>query len=250
MISMFRNRGVLRMPLLLFLLLFLTAEVSISIGAEFWKNDYRLWSKEECIRLLENSPWAKEYTLNQVVIMPQGNDKATASAAQHQPFVKYTAQFQSAAPIRKALVRRMQIERKYESMADTEKQAFDKKAEAFISSNSAESVVVFVEYTTNQPPYELDLAHYWKSQTIATFQNSVNLILDKSRIPLAGYAFAQRGFQFTFPREYNGKPVLTAKDKSIKLEFPHPGIEGAIDPGRVILEFSVKKMLINGDVVY
>lgn len=239
------------MPLSIFLLLFLIAGVSISLGAEFWeKNDYRQWSQEECVRLLKSSPWAKEYTLNQVVIMPKGNDKATLSGAQHQPFVTYTVQFQSASPIRKALVRRMQIVQNYESMPDAQKQAFDKKAEKFISSSFDQSIVVYVEYTTNHPPFELDLAHYWNSQTGSALQNSVNLILDKDRIPLISYAPApQGGFQFTFPREHNGKPVLTAKNKSIKLEFPYPVI-GNMDGGRAILEFNVKKMLIKGDVIY
>jgi hypothetical protein len=248
--SMLREIGVPRTPLLIFLFLLLIATVAIGLGAEFWENDYRLWSIEECTRLLENSPWAKEYTLNQIMIMPKGNDNATLGTTQHQPYVKYTVQFQSAAPIRKALVRRMQIVQKYESMPDAQKQAFDRKAEAFISASSDESIVVFVEYTTNHPPFELDLAHYWQSQTIATFQNSVNLIFDKGRIPLVSYAPSQRGFQFTFPRKHNGKPVLTAKDKSIKLEFPYPGIGGNMDGGRALLEFKVKKMLINGNVVY
>lgn len=249
MISMLRDMGASRMSLPICLLLLLATEVSISLGAEFWENDYRLWSKEECVRLLENSPWAKVYNLNQIMIMPKGNDNATLGAAQHQPFVKYTVQFQSASPIRKALVRRMQIEQKYESMPDAQKQAFDRKAEEFISSSFAKTIVVFVEYTTNHPPFELDLAHYWQSQTIAAFQNSVNLIMDKDRIPLISYAPSQRGFQFTFPREHNGKPVLTDKDKSVKLEFPYPSI-GNMEGGRALLDFKVKKMLINGDVAY
>lgn len=249
MFSLLRNTSALKMPLPIILLLLLIAETAISLGAEFWENDYRLWSKEECARLLENSPWAKEYTLNQIMIMPKGNDNATLGTSQQQPFVKYTVQFQSASPIRKALVRRMQIVQKYESMPDAQKQAFDKKAEAVIESSSNKSIVVFVEYTSNHPPFELDLAHYWQSQTIATFHNSVNLILEKNRIPLISYTTAQSGFQFTFPREHDGKPILTAKDKSIKLEFPYPSI-GNMDGGRAILEFKVKQMLIKGEVVY
>ncbi len=250
MLPMLQNTRASAMPPCISFLLFLAAGVSVGLGAEFWETrDYRLWSHKECEGLLENSPWAKGYTLNQVLVMPRGNDKATISGVQHQPYVKYTAQFQSASPIRKALVRKMQIEKKYENMSDADRQAFDGKAEEFISSSPANSIVVYVEYTTNHPPYELDLAHWWQSQTTATFKNSAYLIVNKNWIPIISYTPAQRGFQFIFPRELNGKPVLTIEDKSVKLEFPYPNI-GGMGEGRAFLEFKVKKMLIKNDFAY
>jgi hypothetical protein len=250
LLPMLQNTGASRIPIFIFLLLLLTSGVSIGLAAEFWEtNDYRLWSDKECAKLLESSPWAKEFTLNQVLIMPKGDAKATLSGIEHQPYVKYIARLQSASPIRKALVRKMQIDQKYEGMSEVQKQTFDKKAEEYLSSGPSNSIIVYIEYTTNHPPYELDLAHWWQSQTTAAFKNSTHLIIGKNWIPITSYTPAERGFQFIFPRELDGKPVLSANDKSIKLEFPYPDI-GGVGDGRVLLEFKVKKMMINGDVAY
>jgi hypothetical protein len=114
-------------------------------------------------------------------------------------------------------------------------------------------VIVYVTYTTNSQPNELDLARYWQTQTTDVFKNSVYLSGTKGdKAPVARYVAAQgnqREFQFIFPREVNGKPILGPQDKSLKLEFIYPVIGGMGD-GRAFMEFKLEKMIFAGNYAY
>jgi hypothetical protein len=219
-------------------------------GGEFWeKKEYGQWSQKECAKLLEDSPWSKLYTLTSVGIMAQ----AKGSTDANQPYIKYQVQFRSALPIRQALVRQNQIAAKYESLPPEQRQEFDKKAEAFLSGFPTDSVVVYVTYSANDRDNDQELARYWQSQTVELFKNSVYLSSTKGdKVPLANYAAgqgAQRSFQFIFPREMNGKPILDPHDKSLKLEFVYPVVAG-IGDGKGFMEFKAEKMVFQGNIAY
>ncbi len=223
-------------------------------GGEFWeKKEYRQWSEKECGKILENSPWAKQLKLTQVLVMPSATAEAASTTSVEQPFIKYTVQFRSALPVRQAVVRQMQIARKYDSLPPQQKQEFDKSAEAFLSADMAGAIVVNVRYETNSQPNELELARYWQSQTTDLLKNTVYLILSRGdKVPVTRYAASQGGqheFQFLFPRQVDGKPVVGPEDKSIKLEFPYP-IIGQMGDGRCFMEFKTEKMMLAGNLVY
>ena len=142
------------------------------------------------------------------------------------------------------LFARLQIAQKYDSLPPEQKQEFDKKAEEFLSAGSPDAVIVHVTYMANSQTNELELARHWQSRTTDTLKNSVYLISSKGvRVPLAQYAVAQGGqheFQFIFPRQYDGKPILGPDDKSLKLEFAYPIVDTMGD-GRAFMEFKVQK---------
>ena len=56
-------------------------------------------------------------------------------------------------------------------------------------------------------------------------------------------------FQVTFPKQVDGKPILTPQDKEIKVEFPHPDIGGQ-GGARVLVKFNLRKMRVEGKVLY
>lgn len=228
---------------------FLAALLAVP-GGEFWeKKEYQQWAQKECAKLLEDSPWAKELKLTAVSLQTSG-----ASADGLQSYIRYHLQFRSAKPIRQAMVRQMQIAQKYESLSAEQKQEFDKKAESFLSADFSNAVVIYVTYETNDRENDRDLARYWQTQTTDLLKNSVYLIPAKTdKVRLAQYSVeqgGQRAFQFVFPRQVDGKPIVDAtKDKSFKLEFNYPVIGGMGD-GRAYLEFKVEKMVFAGDVAY
>ncbi len=246
------------------LLLFATA-----FAADFWeKKEYKQWSQSECKKLLEDSPWAKQFTLSSVT----GIDNSAASREstdQGQPYIKYQIQFRSAKPVRQAIVRQQQFATKYDSLSAGQKQEFDKTADSFISADLSESVIVNVTYATNNRDNDRDLARYWQSQTADLLKNTVYLSNTKGeKIYLSNFVAAQgaeRSFQFIFPRELNGKPLIDGmKDKILKLEFAYPIIGNLGDPssgtsstgsnqgakGRGYLEFKVDKMVFDGAVAF
>ncbi len=242
-------------------------------AAEFWeKKEYKQWSQKECAKLLENSPWSKDFTLTQVSVMNTkqsqesntrqasvdrtagGGDSSNATSDDGQQlYIKYRVQFRSAVPLRQAIVRQMQIVQKYDSLSPDLRQQFDKNAEAFLAADFANAAVVYVTYSTNSRVMDMELARYWQSQTTDLLKNYVYLSNSKGeKVYLAQYVAAQggdRSFQFIFPRQLNGAPFVGPQDNSLKLEFTYP-IVNQIGNGRGFLEFKPEKMVVQGNIAY
>ncbi len=230
--------------------LFLAAVVAAPKG-EFWeKKDYKQWSQKEVTQMLEKSPWAQQFTNQGVGI--GGMDLDAMDAAQ--PYIKYQVQFRSAQPIRQAIVRQMALNQKYDSLSSEQKQQFDTSAEAFLSADVSNLVVVYITYETNHSEYDRQLARHWQSQTFDLLKHYVYLSSNKGdKVQLANYSVDQgggRSFQFIFPREVNGNPIVDPmKDKSLRLEFNYPVI-GNLGNGNAFMEFKLEKMIFAGNVAY
>ena len=242
----------MRNPIQKLVLLLFLASVAAAQSKDYWvKKDYRQWTDIECHKLLEDSPWANLHTVSQVFIDTIQTD-STARERQPNPRIVYKVQIRSATPIRQALVRLSQINSKYDEMTADGRQAFDKNAEQFLSANNSQSVVMRVSYTANVQNDDRELARHWHSQTTERLKNFVFLIGGRGvKVPLSIYTpgeGASREFQFVFPREYNGRPVIGPGDKTLKLEFNHPNIRGTGE--RVLIEFRIEKMMMQGAPVY
>ncbi len=205
--------------------------------------------------MLEDSPWADDYTLTDSGLQ----ESAAASDDGRQFYIKYLIQFRSALPVRQALVRQMQIAQKYDSMNPEQKQQLDQSATAFLSTQFPDAVIVYVTFETNSQVKSMDLARYWQSQTTDLLKNSIYLRNSRGdQVALAQFNTSQgaeRSFQFIFPRRINGKPFVSPEDKSLMLEFIYPvvnlpGKSEKLGDGRGFMEFKLKKMLFQGDLVY
>lgn len=221
---------------------------SVAMGADFWeKKVYTEWTDKECAAMLTDSPWAWKYEALKTGSL--GN----SDAAEGQQYVRYVIQFISALPIRQAKVRQMQLVNKYDSLSPEQKQAFDKQAEPYLSADYSDKIVVNVAYSTNAQRLDMDLARDWQAKTMGVLQNSVFLYAGKGeKARLVDFKVgqgAERSFQFVFPRQAGGAPVLTEKDKSLILEFVYP-VLGGIGDGKVFAEFKVKKMMLNGMLLF
>jgi hypothetical protein len=228
----------------------LLLSAAFAVGEEFWeKKEYKQWSLKECDKLLSESPWAKGLTLSSVGIM----DNSKTSTDGQQPFIKYQIQFRSALPIRQALVRKQQIQAKYDTLPPEQKQQFDKQAESFLNSAPEDSVIVYVEYTTNDNVRIQELARHWQSRTTDMLKTMAYLSASKGdKVSLVNFTpgrGADQFFTFVFPRESNGKPVVTPQDKNIKLEFIYPVISG-LGTGQAFMEFKVEKMIFSGNIAF
>jgi hypothetical protein len=221
-------------------------------GGEFWeKKPYKEWNQKECAKLLEDSPWSRALKLTTVGIMDNYTNKTSSDG--QQPTTKYQVLFYSAKPIRQATVRMAQINQKYDSLSPEQKQEMDKRSDAFLSADLSNVVVITVSYDINDRNNALELARHWQSQTTDTLKNVVYLSNTKGdKVPVARYTADQgagRSFQFMFPREVNGKPLLSPQDKSVKLEFTYPVIGGMGD-GKAFMEFKAEKMIFEGNIAY
>lgn len=247
-----------------------------AVAAEFWeKKKYQQWSAKECQKLLTDSPWTKDYTLSETYITPLQSpsvasptttDPAGISvptgdidtgvgdrAREDNPRLTYRVQFRSALPMRQAMVRAAQLNQNYDQMTPEQKQAFDQKAEQFLALEFPNTVVVYISFTSNVTLDERELQQHWQKQTTDTLKNFVFLVGSEGvKAPLQEYIVgkgAAQVFQFIFPREVEGRPLVGPTDKRLQLEFPHPKLRNQ-EAKRVLVEFKVNKMLVDGQLVY
>ncbi len=218
-------------------------------GADFWaKKPYQNWSADETRRMLEESPWATTLTLGSVqTSITSGdspNNRGYRGEMETDPSISYNLQFRSAQPIREAQVRTSQLASKYDAMSAEQKGAFDASAGKFLAATFPDRVVVSVTYHSNVLEYTSLLRTYWERQSLGTLSMTVFLNAGKERLSLANYSFKDDTFQFTFPR-----PKQLGPDEKIGVEFVHPNIE-RIRQQRILQEFSLKKMLLNGEPVF
>jgi hypothetical protein len=151
-----------------------------------------------------------------------------------------------------AQVRLSQITNNYDDLSNEDKQKFDKGAAEFLNTQP-DMVIISVQYGTNMTTQDQALARHWQTQTIELLKNNTFLYgSDDVKIPLLQYITgqgAQREFQFIFPRQYEGKPIITPDTKNLKLEFEIPNISNT-GGGRMLLEFKVEDMTVAGEVHY
>jgi len=235
------------------LLIALLCGVGAAQSKDFWQTkDYRQWNEKECKKMLEDSPWAQDYTFTRTIIEPL--QRATGErAGESKPQMSYLAQFRSALPIRQALIRLQQINNKYDQLAPEQKQEFDRRAAKLLNADFAEVIAVHIKYGSNVAIYDREMASHWHAQTTEKLKNSAFLIGARGRkIPPQRFNVttgAGREFTLYFSREYEGQPLVGPQDKTIKLEFMHPRISDQSE-SRVLLEFKADKMIISNAAVY
>lgn len=215
----------------------------------FWvKKTYEKWSADETRSMLEESPWATSLTLGGVQTPVMGgdarNNRGYRGEMEPDQSITYVIQFRSAPPIREAQVRSSQLSSHYDKMSPEQKMAFDASAGKFLAVTFPDRVIVSVTFHTNIQSYETSLREYWTDQSLAKLSMSVYLNAGAERLSLKSYSFKEDTFQFTFPRPKQLRP-----DDRIGVEFVHPRIN-VIGQQRILQQFSLKKMMVNGEPVF
>lgn len=218
----------------------------------YWqKKPYREWSESECRKMLKDSPWANSFTVGQVLFQTVREESAVAGR-DTSPQITYLAQIWSARPVREAMMRLQLLDPKYEKMDAAQKKGLDEKLGKFIETEFPDTVVVQVIFSTTAQGYDLQLARHWQSQSEDSLRQNTNLIGAQGRVSPLHVMVAPGGsreMQFIFPRLFNGQPLVGPNDKELALEFVHPAI-GIVPEERVFIRFNVKKMMMNGKLVF
>ncbi len=243
-------------------------------GQEFWdKKDYTQWSRDDCKRLLENSPWTGRHdvavliqTSARVTSQTDNANSATNDGAGSEE-INYIFQFRSALPVRQAVVRMAQINNKYDKMAAEQKKAFDAQINQFLAQDVGDKVLVHVVYNSNVAVTKRALAQFWQSQTLERVRDAIFLITASGqRISPIDYQVAKGAdleFALVFPRTLNGEPLIKPSDKSLALEMTMdkvathttnaansrrggPNLSGE----RIFVQFKPAKMTYKGQFVF
>jgi hypothetical protein len=239
----------------------------------FWaKKPFDQWSKNDCKKMLEDSPWAlTESSVNVVFETVAGTGggggslneasrranediRTEATGREANTEVRYTARLLSALPVRQALVRQQQLEQKYDSMTPEQKQKFDQQAQAFLQQQFPEHIVVLVAFSSNVVTRDRQMATYWQQQRLETVRENFQITGSAKRI-VRPVAFTPPSpganqMQLVFPRTVDGEPLVGPEDNSLVLEFTPPPVGNETSAKKIKLEFKVKKMLLDGKLVY
>lgn len=219
-----------------------------AFAQDFWvKKPYSQWSKAETAKMLSDSPWARHANVSADVAMaitdPSGQRNAGLSGQQETaPRVTYTVQLRSARPIRQAVVRERQLQQQYDRMPPEQKAALDARTNAYLAAPQ-DDIVVYVAYDSNVPNYVDLLRRYWEQQTYEIVKNAVALKIGGAWLSPTGYAATNGAFQFNFAR-----PASLPREGNVVLQFESPAT-GALRAERVVIEFRLDKMLLDGQPV-
>jgi len=218
----------------------------------FWvKKSHEQWSAKECAKLLRDSPWAKSRTISAVLITPIGQPSATPGRESN-PELTYAVQLLSALPVRQAMIRQTRLSADFAKLSADARQTLEARQAKLLAEEFKNHIVVRVEYSTNVPSYAQDMARYWQTRPLPMWQQDTFLVTSSGRISLVDVWVAGGAgglFELTFPRMVNGQPVVRDTDKSFSLEFQSPAF-GPIQGERVLLEFKLKDMALDGRLIF
>lgn len=215
---------------------------ALSVSAEdFWvTKDWKQWSKEECTRMLSDSAWAKTWRAN-------GNEDG----------IVYIVQLRSALPIREAIVRRQQLDQKYDKMTDAQRNAFDVQAAKVLERNYDDAILVHVDFSkSNASP---NLRGNFKQLSATNLDASIvtddGNQVKSSRFDMNDRAFYE--FDLVFPKLKDGTPIVKDGQKRLSVQFQSPRVDLGLDvrtfesqSQRVRVDFDLTKMVVGRKLSY
>lgn len=217
---------------------FLLANMGIGLAGGFWdKKDYREWSKSECRRILEDSPWVQKNVFKDFGYAGAGIGLIEET--------QYVVRLYSALPVRQAIVRLSQISANYAGLPPEQQIAFDKSSGETLSSSAYSDKIVFsIKYSDEK------LGNYW-----LTYRHTKDVFIygnNGKRVHLIDYSCdtANSEFRFVFPRLQEGHPIITPEDKMLTLQFPTEHLLVFSPMANQKFQFKVNAMLFHGALEY
>ena len=171
--------------------------------------DWTKWSGWDCERTLNYSPWTCLKDLGSC---------ETGTSVYRQSDYWSLVRFDSALPVRQAQLRKIQLEKHYDSMKPEKKKAFDEEHASEITEGDGDRVVMM--WVNHAPYMEFD-----GRQHDASFPaRQASLVLSDGRLVMpiqttvSGYVVGSTA-KYVFPRTIDGKPLYSETDKEIVIQF-------------------------------
>jgi hypothetical protein len=214
------------------------------------------WSREEAENILTDSPWAKTQTdtettqklYSRTSDSNLSTDSVTAGttarlsrgAVNQNIDIRFRVRFFSARPVRQALARIIELERKPNAEVLT-------RLRGFAETKSHSSIIITITFESNEPAYLGATMRAFNSATTAVLSSKTYLERsDGKRIFLEQYVPPGKdgfGARFIFPRLVDGPPFLTPNSGELRFHTEYPGLE-------IDRRFKVADMLLKGELEY
>jgi hypothetical protein len=231
-----------------FIPIFVLVAVFAGNKLEYWeKKDSSQWSQKECRKLLEDSPWVKQYVITSPWMETTQNSGSAAP-----PVVRYTVQLRSARPVMQAVDRLNQLTGLQSASGTPGARGFG-KAPGFGQMGFDNPITVHIICRSDNYMVDWSMFNYWTKQSVDRLKDFVSLGGEKgAKVSVSGYvppyffgAFKNKSinneFEFLFPRRTDDRETLSAEDEFLELGFPHPNFadtaragtwKGPYDPSR------------------
>lgn len=204
---------------------------SLSVSAQWHRKPYTEWSEKEALQVLNDSPWGHTQIFatnsqfashSSIEVVPDRDGDPRRAIDQGGSRVRYISQvnfrirFLTARPVRQAITRLFEVNRKSEFSAQ-----FTEKLKAFVAEESPDSVIVAVYADAPRGSVKLQRVRDLLDQlTTAGLKGKAYLVVGGTRrIDLEEYqppAPDGIGARFIFPRTVEGKPLLGPNDDSVQ----------------------------------
>ena len=211
------------------------------------------WTQKEAEKILNSSPWSQEQvdTDTREMFFSPTNDGRSGrgtnpegrleSGARNQPVnVKFIVRFFSARPVRRALVRLMELKQKPE-------QDMLERMHAFANVKSDESIILTLTVESTDQRYTGPAMQAMSSAITATLKNETYLERDGKRHFLHEYVPpGQDGFgaRFIFLRKIDDKPFINGNSGEVRFTTKYP------NGMKVDRRFKVGDMIYEGQIEY
>ena len=209
--------------------------------AEWEKVPYQHWGVEEVRKILSDSPWGRTVTRSESIApLWLGTDAPKLEG-------NFVFLLRSALPVRQALLRRRQLEAKYDRMGEAERAEFDKKNKALLECPACARNYVISFNSKNRALTNTSFGQKGKGSIY--LENDRGERREAVHFMLSGEG-GDNEAHFFFPRlDEKGNPLLTPESK--KLTF-YLGVRNSTDylqlPEKV--EFDVTKLVRGGQVIF
>jgi len=240
--------------LLLTIVMFSSLAVSAEVFPQKEEKDWTKWSKKEAEKILSESPWSQNQTdtdTSEMFFSPTSdptrsrqtpNDEARlAQGATNQSInVKYLIRFFSARPVRRALVRMMEIQ-------NSPPPEVVEKMHNFADVKATDSIIITLTVQSTDQRSERAVLQAINSAVTGTLKNETYLERDGKRLFLEEYIPPGKdgfGARFIFLRTLDEKPFIADNTGEVRFYAKYP--KGP----KIDRSFKVSDMIYNGELEY
>jgi hypothetical protein len=218
--------------------------VAVLLIATVTANDeFTSWSLSRAIRVLNDSPWARQETFTQLI-----GGIGSGIQGEKEIYNTFFVRLLSALPVRKAFARIEQIQVGYDLMTEEEKKKIDQKIRRGLELDVSRWIVVAVTFRSNNPSQESRVNQFLLGQTTETMKTRAYLSSEQfPKLQISAYYNPKDsavGAKFVFPRRVDGKDVVLSTDDSVSFELFVPGA----DP-QLRATFEIADMIVEDELV-
>lgn len=213
------------------------------VAASGPSTDFRSWSLEKAIQILNDSPWARQETFTRVV-----GGVGSGIRGEKEIYNTFFVRFLSARPIREAFARINEIRLHEEGFSLSESEELRARIRRNLEIDVSRWIVVTVSSRSNNPSEEERVSQFFQVQNVESLRNQAFLSTAAfPRLQLVAY-YPPRdelvGAKFVFPRQVSGKAVVRREDKAVTFELDVPGARPLLR-----VTFPVDSMVVDDQLV-